>query len=137
MPRGGELGEQGLRHALAARGGADIHALDLGIVGQQRHPGAADWGAVAGGQVEADMRLEDRVQAQPVALFGRVMGGEFGIEFADQRADGIGGGGDEGEVQHGALRQGGRFGVAAGGRAGKWAGEFACDSIGKQLYKIT
>ena len=69
---------------MPALGLAHIHALHFGEIIKQGHSTAANGRGVQPRQEEANVRLEERLQRQPVPLLRQVFGREHLIEFADQ-----------------------------------------------------
>ena len=82
--------QQRLRHSLAARAIAHIHALHLGEISKQRAAAAPHRLAVQPRHEEPDMRLKDRIQIQAMPLLWRILRRQHPIELTDQCAHLIG-----------------------------------------------
>jgi hypothetical protein len=65
---------------------ANIHALYLGEVGEERHAVASHRGTIQARHEEPDIGREDRLQRQAMPLLRRILRREYSIELADQSA---------------------------------------------------
>jgi hypothetical protein len=79
-----DLRQQPPRHTSPPYGLADEHALDLGEIVEQRNPAAAHRLAVQARQKQNDMRPEQRIEVEAVALVGGIGSSERPVEGADQ-----------------------------------------------------
>ena len=104
----GEVGEEAFGEALAAEGGADVHAFEFGVVGADVEEAGAGGGRVVdSSDEEGHAFVEELFDGVAVAALLGVEGREEGVELGDE---GRGGGGV------GAFFGDGRGGHGGGGQ---------------------